>query len=104
MLWRTPNLLILHLMRFTGKQLSKINTNINYPIHDLNLDKYFSHHSPHKNNNLYSLHGINIHLGNSLNYGHYVSIVKNKINNNWYVYNDDCPLMKIEQEDQFTKL
>jgi ubiquitin C-terminal hydrolase len=70
----------------------KITTNVTYPIKDLDLSKYIDPKSPFKSYCNYDLIGINLHqaLGydQNINVGHYTSIVKNMINNNWYLYND----------------
>lgn len=100
-LWYTPLILIIHIKRFTF-DFKKITTNIEYPINNLNISKYFDDFSPYKEKAVYNLNGINIHLSlggsNNINAGHYVSYVKNKINNNWYLYNDSNPLIKIDDE------
>jgi len=96
MLWKTPKILVIHIKRFLinayGVPTQKITNNVNYPIKDLDLSKYFDPASPHKSSSKYDLIGINIHqafgYGNNINAGHYTSIVKNIMNNNWYLYND----------------
>jgi ubiquitin C-terminal hydrolase len=103
--WRTPKILILHLKRFSQYDIltdtlsQKLTNNIEYPIKNLNLSNYFHKNSPYKNNCLYDLIGINIHksLGNQtdINNGHYVSIIKNMFNNNWYLYNDEYAVKQI---------
>ena len=95
-LWKTPKILVLHIKRFLvnafGIPTQKITNNVVYPIKDLDLSKYFDPASPHKSSCKYDLIGINIHqafgYGNNINAGHYTSIVKNTMNNNWYLYND----------------
>jgi len=96
LLWKTPQILVIHIKRFLnntyGIPSQKITNNIRYPIKNLDLSKYFDPASPHKSSCKYDLIGINIHqafgYGNNINAGHYTSIVKNIINNNWYLYND----------------
>jgi ubiquitin C-terminal hydrolase len=96
LLWKTPKILVLHIKRFLvnafGIPTQKITNNVTYPIKDLDLSKYFDPASPHKSSCKYDLIGINIHqafgYGNNINAGHYTSIVKNIMNNNWYLYND----------------
>jgi ubiquitin C-terminal hydrolase len=95
-LWKTPKILILHIKRFMtnsyGIPTQKITNNIIYPIKDLDLSKYFDPYSPYKDNSKYDLFGVNIHqamgYGRNINAGHYTSLVKNIINNKWYLYND----------------
>jgi len=96
LLWKTPKVLVIHIKRFLvnsfGIPTQKITNNVNYPITNLDLEKYFDPASPHKSSSKYDLIGINIHqafgYGNNINAGHYTSIVKNIMNNNWYLYND----------------
>ncbi len=96
LLWKTPKILVLHIKRFLvnsfGVPSQKITNNINYPIKDLDLSKYFDPASPFKSSSKYDLIGINLHqafgFGGNINSGHYTSIVKNIMNNNWYLYND----------------
>ena len=107
-LWKSPKLLVLHIKRFFvnsyGSPTQKLNNNVIYPIKDLDISKYFNHDSPYKSQSKYDLIGINIHqsLGNSkdINYGHYTSIVKNTMNNNWYLYNDSNTLKIINTQKE----
>jgi len=85
-LWKSPKILIIHLKRFDIK-LNKITTNIDYPIQNLDISKYFDINSPYKHNSKYNLLGVNLHSGTT-DFGHYTSIIKNMYNNNWYLYND----------------
>ena len=102
-LWQTPKILVLHLKRFMvnnfGIPTRKLNNNIIYPITNLDLSKYFDSSSPFKENSKYDLYAVNIHHafggGQSINAGHYTALVKNKMNNNWYHYNDASPARQI---------
>jgi ubiquitin C-terminal hydrolase len=99
LLWKTPDILVLHLKRFIvnayGIPIQKNNENIDYPITDLDLSKYIDPASPHKNKT-YELVGVNIHHGYTINSGHYTSYVKNIINKKWYHYNDSQPITEIK--------
>lgn len=96
LLWKTPKILVIHIKRFMvnsfGIPTQKITNNVSYPFTNLDLSKYFDPVSPFKTSSKFDLVGINVHqgfgYGNNINYGHYTSIVKNIINNQWYVYND----------------
>ena len=100
LLWKTPKILVLHIKRFLinsfGLPSQKITNNINYPIKNLDLSKYFDSSSPFKSSSKYDLVGVNLHqafgYGGNINSGHYTSLVKNIMNNNWYLYNDSNPL------------
>jgi ubiquitin C-terminal hydrolase len=93
LLWKTPEILIIQIKRFNIDN-SKIKNNIIYPK-ILNLYKYFDNNSPYKNNSLYELFGINIHIDfdNTINNGHYISVVKNK--NKWLLYDDSNDVIHI---------
>lgn len=107
-LWKSPKLLVLHIKRFLvnpyGIINQKLNNNIIYPITNLDIYNYFDAASPYKNQSKYDLIGVNLHqsFGNSrnINNGHYTSIVKNIINNNWYLYNDSNPLNLIYTKEE----
>jgi ubiquitin carboxyl-terminal hydrolase 8 len=104
-IWKPPKILVFHLKRFKmnnyGIVYSKDNTPIDYPIYDLNIKKFLSKNSPYKDNCDYNLFAVNVHIsfGISINSGHYYSIIKNRLDNNWYVWNDDSPLIKINEND-----
>lgn len=103
-LWETPKILIIHIKRFLvnsfGIKTSKITNNVEYPI-DLDLTKYFNKNSIHSNTK-YQLFGINLHhsigQNNNINFGHYVSIVRNMINGKWHLFNDDKPIIELNEE------
>ncbi len=107
LLWKTPKILVLHIKRFLvnsfGIPTQKITNNVEYPITNLDLEKYFDPASPFKSSSKYDLIGINIHQafghGGNINSGHYTSIVKNIMNNNWYLYNDSNQLKMAYTKD-----
>ena len=107
-LWKTPKILVFHIKRFIindyGIAAHKITNNVNYPIKNLNLERFFNPASPYKSSSKYDLIGVNLHqeFGHkkNINAGHYMSMVKNRINNNWYLYNDSAPLKKIISRDE----
>ena len=67
---------------------------IKYPINDLNIEKYINPNSPFLGKCKYDLFAVNIHKSfsgvNSINFGHYVSCVKNRLNNKWHIFDDNC--------------
>ena len=94
-IWKAPQILVIQLKRFVtnafGIQTAKIINPVIYPVDDFNISEYFHPESPHKENATYSLIGVNIHkeMGfGTINAGHYVSIVKNKYDNKWYLFDD----------------
>jgi ubiquitin C-terminal hydrolase len=105
--WKSPNILIFQINRFVtnkfGINIGKIINPVKYP-EELDIEKYFHEESPYKTNSKYKLLGINIHqeIGRcNINAGHYVSIVKNRSDNKWYLFNDsNMPKEKTKEEIQ----
>ena len=97
-LWETPQMLVIQIKRFKinkyGVKTKKINTNVEYPINDFDISDYIHDDSPYKNKSKYELIGINAHFG-EINFGHYVSFIRHRNDNEWYIYNDDKELIKI---------
>jgi len=105
-IWKAPQILVIQLKRFVtnafGIQTSKILNPVYYPVYNFDISEYFHQDSPFKENARYDLIGINVHreIGfGSLNAGHYVSIVKNKFNNKWYVYDDAKDPEELEENE-----
>ena len=97
-IWKTPKVLIINFKRFKyndyGMLTSKNTKLIKYPIEDLDISKYINPNSPYINKCKYNLFGVNIHKSiggmNNINFGHYISCVKNRFNNKWYIFDDNC--------------
>ena len=107
-LWRTPKVLVIHIKRFLknnyGVISRKITNKVNYPIKDLDISSYISDVSPFKCKSKYNLFGINLHqefgyTGNT-NSGHYTSIIKNRYDNKWYLYNDSSNVIPIKNKNK----
>lgn len=105
-IWKAPQILVIQLKRFItnafGIQTAKIINPVAYPVYDFNILEYFHPDSPYKENAIYNLIGINIHREiefGSINAGHYVSIVKNKYNNKWYVFDDAKEPEELEENE-----
>jgi ubiquitin C-terminal hydrolase len=99
-IWETPKILVIQIKRFKmnnyGIITQKLKNNINYPICDFDISKYMHIDSPHKSKSKYDLIGINTHIDfGGIHSGHYVSTVKSKLDNNWYLYNDNKAPIKI---------
>ncbi|VYS62217.1 unnamed protein product [Arabidopsis thaliana] len=86
-LWKLPDILVFHLKRFTYSRYlkNKIDTFVNFPVHDLDLSKYV------KNKNgqsyLYELYAVSNHYG-GLGGGHYTAYAKLIDDNKWYHFDD----------------
>lgn len=102
--WRTPEILVIQIKRFRmndyGVITQKLNNMIEYPVNDLDITNYIDDNSEYKTKGKYKLYGVNCHhtLGNfnTINAGHYTSIVKNRLTNKWTHYDDSRPVEDIE--------
>ena len=98
---KLPSILILLIKRFKFNRFGipsvKLTNHIDYPIYDLDLSKYV-HKSNRKAVHKYNLFAVNLHhnLGTGINFGHYTSIVKNRVDKKWYHYNDENPVTEIK--------
>mgnify|MGYP001178858657 CR=1 FL=1 len=96
-IWKTPKILIINFKRFKyndyGMVTSKNTKLIKYPIEDLDISRFISPNSPYIDKCKYNLFGVNIHKSmggmNNINFGHYISCVKNRFNNKWYIFDDN---------------
>ncbi|KAH7513638.1 hypothetical protein FEM48_Zijuj11G0002100 [Ziziphus jujuba var. spinosa] len=86
-LWMLPDILVFHLKRFSYSRYSKnkLDTFVNFPIHDLDLSKYVisKDGKPH----VYELYAISNHYG-GLGGGHYTAYAKLIDENRWYHFDD----------------
>uniref|UniRef100_A0A6C0IXB0 USP domain-containing protein n=1 Tax=viral metagenome TaxID=1070528 RepID=A0A6C0IXB0_9ZZZZ len=82
-IWRFPEHLIIFFKRFNNNG-QKINKIIDFPIENLNLNKYCVGYD--QNDSIYDLYAISNHEGNILG-GHYWAYTKNA-DKNWYKFND----------------
>jgi ubiquitin carboxyl-terminal hydrolase 8 len=85
LLWKSPKVLIIQLKRFDFTRDRKIKNNIDFPLENLDINKYIGGYN--KSESIYNLCGIIEHMGNT-NEGHYISHNLNS-NGNWYTYNDE---------------
>ena len=96
-IWKTPKILIINFKRFKyndyGMITSKNTQFIKYPIEKLDISKYINPNSPYVDKSKYNLFGVNIHKSiggsNNANFGHYISCVKNRFDNKWYIFDDN---------------
>lgn len=89
-LWKLPSVLIIHLKRFefdaeTGLN-RKLQQPIRYPTHKMNLSPFLSTYQVEKAK--YNLFAMANHHG-TVQSGHYTSIVRNSLNQQWYHISDD---------------
>ena len=83
--WNFPKILVIVLKRFTPDGRRKINTNIDFPIADLDLSKYVLGYDP--KSYVYDLFGTCNHIGGT-NGGHYTAFVKHA-SDKWIHFNDN---------------
>jgi len=91
LIWKIPKILIIQFKRFEKSRKMKLTNNISYPLYDLDLSKYMDPNSPYINTCKYNLRGINLHDDfnmKRINFGHYTSMVKNRLDNRWLFFND----------------
>ena len=105
-IWKPPQVLVFQLKRFItnafGQQTAKILNPVEYPVEDFDISYYIHPDSPYKTQkNKYNLLGINIHkeIGfGSINHGHYVSIIKNNADSEWYLFDDADEIVEVDKD------
>ncbi|CAF0989602.1 unnamed protein product [Adineta ricciae] len=87
---RCPNILVLHLKRFSqARGRTKLSTHVDFPITNLRLDELSdvmseSYEGPPP---VYNLFGVSNHSGTAYS-GHYVAQCKHPFTNQWHEFND----------------
>ncbi|KAE8717492.1 Ubiquitin carboxyl-terminal hydrolase 9 [Hibiscus syriacus] len=96
-LWKLPEIIVFHLKRFTyGRYLkNKIDTFVNFPIHNLDLSKYVLNKDGLSY--IYELYAISNHYG-GLGGGHYTAYAKLVEENSWYHF-DDSHVSPVNESD-----
>ncbi|WOL15310.1 ubiquitin carboxyl-terminal hydrolase 8-like isoform X1 [Canna indica] len=96
-LWRLPEVLVIHLKRFsyTRYTKNKLETLVDFPIHDLDLSMYVAG-MPKQITNKYRLYAVSNHYGN-MGGGHYTAYVYHERENRWYDF-DDRSVIPISEE------
>ncbi|XP_050388033.1 ubiquitin carboxyl-terminal hydrolase 5 isoform X1 [Argentina anserina] len=97
-LWRLPEVLVIHLKRFSYSRSMKhkLETFVNFPIHDLDLTNYIAHNC-NVGQQLYELYALTNHYGN-MGSGHYTAHIKLLDEDRWYSF-DDSHISPINEED-----
>ncbi|PPD70346.1 hypothetical protein GOBAR_DD32775 [Gossypium barbadense] len=87
-LWRLPEILVIHLKRFSYSRFfkNKLETYVDFPIHDLNLSNYISH-IDNQLSNCYQLYAVTNHYGR-MGGGHYTAFIDHG-HGRWYEFDDD---------------
>jgi len=87
-LWGSPDLLIIHLKRFsyTRNWRDRINTLVKFPVNGLDLAPFLLS-DEHKKDAIYDLYAVSNHMG-GMGGGHYTAYAKNLDNKQWYHLDD----------------
>ncbi|RAL53471.1 hypothetical protein DM860_007143 [Cuscuta australis] len=88
-LWRLPDILVFHLKRFSYNRWmkNKLDTFVNFPVHNLDLSKYMKSKNASEGSHVYELFAISNHYG-GLGGGHYSAHCKLVDENRWYHFDD----------------
>lgn len=86
-LWKTPDILVVHLKRFSSSshRRDKIDILVDFPVEGLDLTKRVIESQDGKEE-IYDLIAVDDHWG-GLGGGHYTAFAKNFIDGEWYEYN-----------------
>ncbi|OAY73257.1 Ubiquitin carboxyl-terminal hydrolase 8 [Ananas comosus] len=87
-LWRLPEVLVIHLKRFSYSRFikNKLETFVEFPIHDLDLSSYITHRTDQPSTH-YRLFAISNHYGN-MGGGHYTAYAYHEGEKRWYDFDD----------------
>jgi len=88
-LWRLPEVLVIHLKRFSYTQFTrnKLETFVDFPTTDLDLSSYIADKSKQPSSH-YRLYAISNHYGN-MGGGHYTASIYHEEGKGWYKFDDD---------------
>ncbi|XP_072954131.1 ubiquitin carboxyl-terminal hydrolase 9-like isoform X1 [Typha angustifolia] len=98
-LWRLPEILVVHLKRFSYSRFmkNKLDTFVNFPLHNLDLSKYIKHRASSVQSHVYELYAVSNHYG-GLGGGHYSSYAKLIEEDKWYHF-DDSHVSPVSEEE-----
>lgn len=99
-LWRLPDIIVFHLKRFSYSRFlkNKLDTFVNFPIHDLDLSKFVKSEDTSGGSNVYELYAISNHYG-GLGGGHYSAYAKLvEEEDRWYHF-DDAHVTPVSESD-----
>lgn len=89
-LWKTPDILVMHLKRFSSSALrrDKLDVMVDFPLEGLDLTSRVVEKEDGKQE-IYDLFAVDDHWG-GLGGGHYTAFAKNFVDHEWYEYNGMC--------------
>ncbi|KAL8211393.1 hypothetical protein R6Q57_005830 [Mikania cordata] len=87
-LWRLPEILVIHLKRFSYSRFlkNKLETYVDFPIHDLDLSTFVAYNNG-RTSHRYMLYAISNHYG-SMGGGHYTAFIRHD-GDKWYDFDDN---------------
>lgn len=90
-LWKIPDILVMHLKRFSSNRSfrDKLEIFVDYPVEGLDMTSRVIEPEPGKSM-IYDLIAVDMHYG-GLGGGHYTAYAQNFINKTWYEYNGKLP-------------
>ncbi|CAI5531070.1 unnamed protein product [Closterium sp. Naga37s-1] len=88
-LWRLPEILVVHLKRFSYSRYfkNKLDTLVTFPIHDFDLSPYLPPCNAEGGGNVYELYAISNHYG-GMGGGHYTAYVQLGNERQWHTFDD----------------
>ncbi|CAO2144099.1 unnamed protein product [Urochloa humidicola] len=97
-LWRLPEVLVIHLKRFSFSRSTKqkLEAFVNFPIHNLDLTNYIANKKSSERQ-VYELYAVSNHYG-SMASGHYTAHIKLLDENRWYNF-DDSHVAAIDEDE-----
>ncbi|KAL4438101.1 hypothetical protein ABPG74_016880 [Tetrahymena malaccensis] len=100
-LWKMPNILIIHLKRFefNKDRRCKLSNKIDFPIKNFDISSLTA--GKQRDVPTYDLFAVSNH-GGTLSSGHYTSYAKNRIDQNWYFFNDTQVQYVEDPEDKLS--
>ncbi|CAL9099304.1 unnamed protein product [Musa acuminata var. zebrina] len=98
-LWRLPEILVVHLKRFSYSRFmkNKLDTFVNFSVHNLDLSKYVTHRTSASQSHAYELYAVSNHYG-GLGGGHYSAYAKLIEEDSWYHF-DDSHVSPVEEDE-----
>ncbi|XP_021892460.1 ubiquitin carboxyl-terminal hydrolase 8-like isoform X2 [Carica papaya] len=96
-LWRLPEILVIHLKRFSYSRFfkNKLETFVDFPVDDLDLSGYITHKNRQSSNH-YMLYAMSNHYG-GMGGGHYTASVAHQ-RCRWYEFDDES-VSPISEDD-----
>ena len=101
-LWTVPDILIVHLKRFSseGRFRDKVDAHVDFPVEDLDINDRVIIKEEGRDL-VYDLFGVDNHYG-GLGGGHYTAFAKNFDDEAWYEYNGMHHSSHLELQNQLT--